>query len=47
MNQLVEFGGDGGVIAVDPKGNVSMRFNTRGMYRASIDADGELTVGIY
>ncbi len=47
MKKLVEFGGDGGVIAVDPKGNVAMRFNTRGMYRASIDVDGNVTVGIY
>lgn len=48
VNQvLLEAGGEGGVIAVDPAGNVSMPFNTPGMYRASIDADGRLTVAIY
>lgn len=44
---LVEAGGDGGVIAVDGQGNLSMPFNTEGMYRASIDADGVKTVAIY
>jgi len=48
VNQvLVEAGGDGGVIAVDPAGNVSMPFNTPGMYRAAIGADGRLQVAIY
>lgn len=40
-------GGDGGVIAIDPQGNVAFSFNTSGMYRASIDRDGNLFVGIY
>ena len=45
--QLVEMGGDGGIIAVDPEGNVALTFNTPGMYRASIDADGNVYVAIY
>lgn len=45
--KLGELGGTGGVIALDRQGNVSMPFNTEGMYRGSIDADGNVTVGIY
>jgi beta-aspartyl-peptidase (threonine type) len=45
--QLTAMGGDGGIIAVDPHGNVSLTFNTSGMYRASIDAAGELYVAIF
>jgi beta-aspartyl-peptidase (threonine type) len=45
--ELREMGGNGGIIAVDPKGNISMTFNTTGMYRASIDIAGRVTVGIY
>lgn len=39
--------GSGGVIAIDSKGNITMPFNTAGMYRASIDTQGNLTVSIY
>jgi beta-aspartyl-peptidase (threonine type) len=45
--QLTEMGGTGGIIAVDPKGNVALTFNTAGMYRASIDATGKITLAIY
>jgi beta-aspartyl-peptidase (threonine type) len=45
--QLTEMGGSGGVIAVDPVGNVALTFNTPGMYRASIDAEGKLYVAIF
>ena len=44
---LVEAGGDGGIIAVDAEGNVALKFNTPGMYRASIDASGHKDVGIF
>ncbi len=44
---LVESGGDGGVIAIDAKGNIAMPFNTQGMYRAAIDTTGTKTVAIY
>jgi beta-aspartyl-peptidase (threonine type) len=33
--RILEIGGDGGLIAVDAKGNIAMPFNTEGMYRAS------------
>ena len=45
--ELVHAGGDGGVVAVDAKGNVALVFNTAGMYRASIDSTGQKQVGIY
>ena len=40
-------GGTGGIIAIDAKGNISMPFNTEGMYRASVDQQGKVSVGIY
>jgi len=45
--QLVDMGGNGGVIAVDPQGNLALVFNTSGMYRASVDAGGRLYVAIF
>ena len=45
--KIPALGGDGGVIAIDEDGNVSMVFNTPGMYRAHMDKDGVLEVGIY
>lgn len=47
MNKLVQRGGNGGVIAIDASGNLSLRFNTRGMYRAALDKSGNLTVAIW
>ena len=44
---LVKMGGDGGVIGLDPNGEVVYAFNTTGMYRASIDTSGKLDVGIF
>ena len=40
-------GAEGGVIALDVKGNFAMPFNTEGMYRGWIGADGEPHVEIY
>jgi beta-aspartyl-peptidase (threonine type) len=45
--QLVEMGGEGGIIALDRQGNIALTFNTSGMYRASIDAAGKVFVAIY
>jgi beta-aspartyl-peptidase (threonine type) len=47
MKKLVQRGGEGGVIALDAKGNVSMPFNSEGMYRGFVKADGKPTVLIY
>lgn len=44
---LAPIGGSGGVIAMDPRGNIATPHNTPGMYRASIDTSGKLSVGIY
>ncbi len=45
--RLLDIGGDGGLIAVDVHGNISMPFNTEGMYRASKTSFGDQTVQIY
>jgi len=46
-DKLVEMGGGGGVIAIDHDGNIAMPFNTKGMYRGSIDTEGKVYIGIY
>jgi beta-aspartyl-peptidase (threonine type) len=33
MESLPQIGGSGGLIAIDARGNVSLPFNTEGMYR--------------
>lgn len=45
--RMLEIGGDGGLIAVDAKGNISMPFNTEGMYRASKTSEGIKEIAIY
>ena len=45
--KLPAIGGDGGLIAIDNKGNIAMDFNTPGMYRASINKNGEKVIEIY
>jgi|TARA_R110002072_G_scaffold7503_2_gene40295 beta-aspartyl-peptidase (threonine type) len=47
QEKLTKLGGTGGVVAIDKDGNVSMDFNTEGMYRAHMNAEGELVLGIY
>lgn len=47
QDTLLNAGAAGGVIAMDPQGNIHMPFNTPGMYRAAIHTDGQLTVGLY
>ena len=47
LDKVMETGGDGGVIGLDNKGNISMEFNTAGMYRASVDINGKVTIKIY
>jgi L-asparaginase / beta-aspartyl-peptidase len=44
---LTEAGGTGGVIVLDPGGNVAMPFNTEGMYRGYITESGAVTVRFY
>jgi beta-aspartyl-peptidase (threonine type) len=45
--RILKLGGDGGLIAVDAKGNIAMPFNTEGMYRASKSSNGTEEVSIY
>lgn len=45
--KLVEKGGEGGLIAVDDRGNISMPFNSQGMYRGYAKANGERRVMIW
>ena len=40
-------GGTGGLIAVDRGGNIALPFNTAGMYRGYVAADGSSFVAIY
>ena len=47
IKKLADLRGDGGLIAVDRRGNIVMPFNSEGMYRGSIDRKGRRTVGIY
>jgi len=47
MEKLVKIGGEGGLIALDAKGNIELPFNSEGMYRAKKSSDSELYIGIY
>ncbi len=47
LGELPPLGGDGGVIAVDPNGEIAMEFNSEGMFRASRKAGEEAYVAIY
>ena len=47
MNKLTAMGGTGGVISIDSDGNISMPFNTSGMYRAYHRAGEEPVVKIF
>ncbi len=45
--ELGQAGGDGGLIAVDAGGRVAMPFNSEGMYRGMVGADGKARTAIY
>lgn len=47
LERVPALGGNGGVIAIDAKGNLRLPFNTSGMYRGYIDTDGKRAVAIY
>jgi len=46
-DSLRRAGGDGGVIAIDARGNAALPFNTSGMYRGYITWDGDASAAIY
>jgi beta-aspartyl-peptidase (threonine type) len=45
LSEIEALGGFGGMIVLDHTGRVAMPYNTSGMYRASIDANGKRIVG--
>ncbi|QDW66617.1 isoaspartyl peptidase/L-asparaginase family protein [Luteimonas granuli] len=45
--EVVDAGGNGGAIALDATGNVAFPFNTEGMYRGWIGADGVPHVAVF
>lgn len=47
LAEVGRMGGTGGLIAVDHAGNVTLPFNSPGMYRAWLDDAGEVQVAIY
>ena len=47
LQNVAQLGADGGLIAVDRRGNVAMPFNSEGMFRACIDRHGRRTVAIF
>jgi beta-aspartyl-peptidase (threonine type) len=44
---LPDMKNSGGIIGIDPAGNIAMVFNTPGMYRACFRTDGSIEVGIF
>ncbi len=47
QDELTAMGGDGGIVALTPDGEIAWSFNTPGMYRARLAAGGEPLVAIY
>jgi len=47
INELLQIGGFGGLIAIDKDANISTPFNTEGMIRGSITNKSDLSVEIY
>ena len=47
LANVARLGGDGGLVAVDRRGNLAMPFNSKGMYRAAIDRAGKESVAIF
>lgn len=47
FEEIAPLGGGGGLIAVDKFGNISMPFNTQGMYRASLKEGEDLSVKMF
>ena len=47
LDNAEKLGGKGGLIAIDHTGQIAMPFNTAGMYRGFVGADGKPVVSIY
>jgi beta-aspartyl-peptidase (threonine type) len=47
IEKVGKLGGSGGLIAIDRNGNITMPFNSEGMYRGRVGADGKILIEIY
>ena len=47
LGELPPLGGEGGVIAIDARGEIAIEFNSEGMFRASRRQGEEVRIGIY
>jgi len=47
LDAVKQLGGTGGLIAIDKRGEIALPFNTNGMYRGYVDANGNFVVEIY
>lgn len=47
INEITTLGGKGGLISVDKDGNIALPYNSRGLKRASADANGRFEVKVF
>ena len=47
IDKIAKLGGTGGMIGIDRSGNITLPFNTSGMYRGYVDATGKFVTEIY
>jgi L-asparaginase / beta-aspartyl-peptidase len=47
QNKLPALGGDGGLVGLDKDGNITMQFNSAGMYRGYIKSNGDKFIGVF
>jgi beta-aspartyl-peptidase (threonine type) len=47
LDKVAKLGGAGGLIAIDHRGNITLPFNSSGMYRGYVDPNGKFVVEIY
>ncbi|HWA59819.1 MAG TPA: isoaspartyl peptidase/L-asparaginase [Caulobacteraceae bacterium] len=47
LDEIKALGGDGGLIALTPDGRIAMPYNSQGMKRASLDADGNIVSAVF
>ena len=47
IDHLTKINGEGGLIAVDTSGNITLPFNSEGMYRGFIGTDGQINIEIF
>jgi len=47
IDKIGKLGGAGGMIGIDRSGNITLPFNTSGMYRGYVDANGKFVTEIF